>query len=87
MTTGSPPGEALGDILTRTRYLLLDFDGPVCDIFAGLPATTVAERLRKLITGQDIQMPEQIAHSPDPIEIFTYSATVLAKVLVSLVRP
>jgi phosphoglycolate phosphatase len=76
MTTGSPPGEALGDILARTRYLLLDFDGPVCDIFAGLPATTVAERLRKLINGQDIQIPEQIARSPDPIEIFTYSATV-----------
>jgi hypothetical protein len=39
-------------LLARTRYLLLDFDGPVCDIFAGLPATAVAERLRKLITGQ-----------------------------------
>jgi beta-phosphoglucomutase-like phosphatase (HAD superfamily) len=78
MTTGTPSGEALGDILARTRYLLLDFDGPVCDIFAGLPATTVAERLRKLITGQDIKMPGQIARSPDPIEIFTYSATVTA---------
>jgi HAD superfamily hydrolase (TIGR01509 family) len=77
-TTGSPPGEALGDILARTRYLLLDFDGPVCDIFTGLPATTVAERLRKLITGQAVQMPEQIVRSPDPIEIFTYSATVSA---------
>jgi len=38
MTAGSPAGEALEDVLARTRYLLLDFDGPVCDIFAGLPA-------------------------------------------------
>ena len=78
MTTDSPPGEALGDILARTRYLLLDFDGPVCDIFTGLPATTVAERLRKLITGQGIQMPTEILNSPDPIEVFSYSATVSA---------
>jgi phosphoglycolate phosphatase len=76
MTTGSPTGEALADILARTRYLLLDFDGPVCDIFAGLPAATVAERLRKLITGQAVHLPDEIARSPDPIEIFTYSATV-----------
>ena len=43
-----PTGQELDAILARTRYLLLDFDGPVRDIFAGLPATTVAERLRKL---------------------------------------
>lgn len=78
MTAGPPSGEALDDILARTRCLLLDFDGPVCDIFAGLPATTVAERLRKLITGQGIQIPGEILRSADPIEVFTYSATVSA---------
>jgi phosphoglycolate phosphatase len=78
MTVTPPSGEAVDDILARCRYLLLDFDGPVCDIFAGLPATTVAERLRKLITGQSVQMPAEILGSPDPIEIFTYSATVTA---------
>jgi phosphoglycolate phosphatase len=72
----SPSGQALDDILARTRCLLLDFDGPVCDIFAGLPAATVAERLRKLITGQSINLPDHIARTADPIEIFTYSATV-----------
>jgi HAD superfamily hydrolase (TIGR01549 family) len=76
MTPSSPLAGPLGEILTRARYVLLDFDGPVCDIFAGLPATTVADRLRKLITGQGIAMPAAVASSPDPIEIFTYSATV-----------
>jgi phosphoglycolate phosphatase len=79
VTTNSPPGDAIGEILARTRYVLLDFDGPVCDIFARLPATTVAERLRKLITGQAVQMPENILRSPDPLEVFTYAATVTAK--------
>jgi hypothetical protein len=68
--------EPLGQLIARTRYLLLDFDGPICDIFAGLPATTVADRLRKLITGQGITLPEHITSSPDPIEVFTYSATI-----------
>jgi HAD superfamily hydrolase (TIGR01549 family) len=76
MTTSSAPDDALDGILARTRFLLLDFDGPVCDIFAGLPATTIAERLRKLITAQGITLPADIARTPDPIEVFTYSATV-----------
>lgn len=84
MTPSSPLAGPLGDILTRARYILLDFDGPVCDIFAGLPATTVADRLRKLISGQGIAMPAEIASSPDPIEIFTYSATVSPELAVQV---
>jgi phosphoglycolate phosphatase len=76
MTAGSAPGEAVDNLLVRTRYVLLDFDGPDCDIFAGLPDTTVAGRLRKLITGQGVPIPDEIARTPDPIEVFTYSATV-----------
>lgn len=76
MSTSSPLAGPLGEILTRARYILLDFDGPVCDIFAVLPATTVADRLRKLISGEGIAMPARVVSSPDPIEIFTYSATV-----------
>jgi HAD superfamily hydrolase (TIGR01549 family) len=78
MTPATPPDQELDTILARSRYVLLDFDGPVCDIFAGLPAPTVAERLRKLITGQGVTLPAQIASSLDPIEIFVFSATVSA---------
>lgn len=35
-------------IAKRTRYLLLDFDGPVCAVFAGHPAKAVAAELRLL---------------------------------------
>jgi phosphoglycolate phosphatase len=76
MTAGSAPGEAVDNLIARTHYVLLDFDGPVYDIFAGLPDTTVAGRLRKLITGQGVQIPDEIARTPDPIEVFTYSAVV-----------
>jgi HAD superfamily hydrolase (TIGR01549 family) len=73
MTSPGTDAASLGAIIARTRYLLLDFDGPICSIFAGLPAETVAARLRKLFPGD---LPEQIANTPDPIEVFYYSATV-----------
>jgi phosphoglycolate phosphatase len=73
--TEVPPEDKLGAIIARTRHLLLDFDGPICSIFAGLPAPVVADRLRKVIP-DDIQVPGAIASSPDPMEVFTWSATI-----------
>jgi phosphoglycolate phosphatase len=73
MTSPGTDTAALGAIIARTRWLLLDFDGPICSIFGGLPAPTVAEKLRKLFTGP---LPDEIAKTPDPIEVFYYSATV-----------
>ena len=75
MTDATSTANDLEAILARTRHLLLDFDGPICSIFAGLPAATVADRLRKLF-GDHVSMPDDIAHSPDPIEVFAYAATV-----------
>jgi phosphoglycolate phosphatase len=64
-------------IIARTRCLLIDFDGPVCDIYAGLTDTTVAERLRKVITGHGITgIPVPIASSHDPIAVFDYAASI-----------
>jgi hypothetical protein len=48
------PAATLDELSARTRYLLIDSDGAICDIYAGLPASTIADRLRKLITGQGI---------------------------------
>jgi phosphoglycolate phosphatase len=66
---------ALGAIIARTRWLLLDFDGPICSIYAGLPAPTVAEKLRQLFPDE---LPDDIANTSDPIEVFTYAATISA---------
>jgi HAD superfamily hydrolase (TIGR01662 family) len=70
------PAKAVDEIIARTRCLLLDFDGPVCDIYAGHPDHTVADRLRQLITSHGITLPGPIAQTRDPIEVFTYSATI-----------
>lgn len=73
MTSPGTDAAALGAIIARTRYLLLDFDGPICSIYAGLPAPTVAEKLRQLFPDE---LPDNIANTTDPIEVFTYSATI-----------
>lgn len=45
--------EELASILAPVRHVLLDFDGPVCSVFAGFPAAGVARRLAELLTGPD----------------------------------
>jgi phosphoglycolate phosphatase len=45
--------EELAAILAPVRHVLLDFDGPVCSVFAGFPAAEVARRLAELLTGPE----------------------------------
>lgn len=73
MTAPTSDYAALSAIIARTRYLLLDFDGPICSIYSGLPAPKVADHLKTLFPAD---LPPEIANTPDPIEVFCYSATV-----------
>ncbi|MFC9742943.1 HAD family hydrolase [Streptomyces noursei] len=45
--------EVLASALAPVRHVLLDFDGPVCSVFAGFPAPDVARRLVELLSGPD----------------------------------
>ncbi len=65
-----------GQLIRAARALLLDFDGPVCDLYAGYPAATAAGHIRQAITASGIQIPEHIAGTSDPLEIFTWTATI-----------
>jgi HAD superfamily hydrolase (TIGR01549 family) len=73
VTSPRSDAAALGAVIARIRWLLLDFDGPVCSIYAGLRDAVVADKLRKLIPGE---LPDDIAITHDPIEVFCYSGTV-----------
>jgi phosphoglycolate phosphatase len=75
MTSPAASSSDLDAIVSATRHLLLDFDGPICSVFAGLPAHIIADRLRKLL-GDHTRLPAGIARTPDPIEVFTYAATI-----------
>jgi HAD superfamily hydrolase (TIGR01662 family) len=45
---GSPAD--LDEILARSRYLFIDFDGTICSLFAGTPTQLIADRLLGLIS-------------------------------------
>jgi hypothetical protein len=45
---------------------MLDFDGPICNVFAGRPAPFIAERLRAIVASV-ATVPEVLAHESDPL--------------------
>lgn len=59
----------LGDLLGTTGALLLDFDGPVCSIFAGYPAPQVATELVNVLRRRGVDVPPDLASEPDPLEV------------------
>jgi phosphoglycolate phosphatase len=70
------PDTALADVMNRSRYLLFDFDGPICGIFAGLPARGIAGHLRDLVAARGIDIPSVTAASADPFDVLHYAATI-----------
>ncbi|MBN6036031.1 HAD family hydrolase [Amycolatopsis sp. 195334CR] len=74
MTTGDEAKAR--ELLANAKALLLDFDGPICSVFAGLPAPAVAEQLRVVLAdGGHTDLPESVATTGDPFDVFRYAAT------------
>jgi phosphoglycolate phosphatase-like HAD superfamily hydrolase len=65
---------ALTEVIARTRTLFLDFDGPICGIFAGYPAPTVAAELRHLLHRNNITISADMQATDDPIEVLKLAA-------------
>jgi HAD superfamily hydrolase (TIGR01509 family) len=63
-------GTSLEQIIAGARHLLLDFDGPVCSVFAGTPAPTVAQQLRDSLTAAGFTVPTEAQDQDDPLEVF-----------------
>jgi beta-phosphoglucomutase-like phosphatase (HAD superfamily) len=61
-------------IISATRHLLLDFDGPVCSVFAGTAASEVAEQLRQALQAAGFTLPAEA--EADPLEVFRLVANV-----------
>jgi phosphoglycolate phosphatase len=57
-------------LIARAQYILLDFDGPVCEVYAGLPAPQVARMMRNQLTARGITLPDDHQPSDDPLDVF-----------------
>jgi phosphoglycolate phosphatase-like HAD superfamily hydrolase len=64
------PDTPLQQIASRTRHLLLDFDGPICSIFAGMSDDTVAKKLRRRLAAAGVEIPAEVRSVSDPLEVF-----------------
>jgi len=71
MTAGASTD--LSALLHQTRYLLLDFDGPICAIFATRPAHEVARELVSALRADGIPVPDRLEASTDPFVVLRFA--------------
>lgn len=68
-------GTDLAAVLSAKTSILLDFDGPVCSIFANLSAPDVAASLRATLAAGGVAIPPELAEERDPLEVLKWTAT------------
>lgn len=61
-------------ILRGLRCLLLDFDGPICSVFAGWPAAEVAEWMRSELRDRGHDLAAAARAIDDPMEVLRVAA-------------
>jgi phosphoglycolate phosphatase len=71
----APAATDLAALLQRTRYLLLDFDGPICAIFAGHPAADLARELVDALRDDGHPVPEHVEAFTDPFDVLRFAGT------------
>jgi hypothetical protein len=59
----------LADVLRPVKHVLLDFDGPVCSVFAEFPAPEVAQRLRTALLASGAQGSDLDQAEADPLAL------------------
>ncbi len=60
---------AIEELLRDVPILLLDFDGPICSVFAGYPAAVVAQEVREFVTSRGAPLPDAALTTDDPLEV------------------
>jgi HAD superfamily hydrolase (TIGR01509 family) len=59
----------LPEAIGATTAVLFDFDGPICDVFAGRPAPEVARQLAEVLAQHDATLGGKARGVDDPMEI------------------
>jgi HAD superfamily hydrolase (TIGR01549 family) len=77
----TPPHDRLTEVAEGAEAALLDFDGPICSVFAGKSAPSIAADLRQLILSRGVDLPDELRDQDDPLELFR-AATAFAPQLV-----
>ncbi|MGH8902773.1 MAG: HAD family hydrolase [Egibacteraceae bacterium] len=62
-------------IVDRADHVLFDFDGPICSIFAGRSAPSLAAELRGLLLAEGVSLPAQVVDADDPLEVLRFTSS------------
>ncbi|MGW7141141.1 HAD family hydrolase [Streptomyces xanthophaeus] len=63
----------MSDVLSSSKAVLFDFDGPICDVFHGLPASGIAAELADLISALAPELEAAARNTEDPMEVHRLS--------------
>lgn len=69
------PLDPVAAVLRSAKTVLLDFDGPVCSIFAGLPAPEVAADLADLLAAHGTSVSVELTVGGDPLDVLRHAGT------------
>jgi myo-inositol-1(or 4)-monophosphatase len=69
------PHAALDGILSQARHLIFDFDGPICDLTAAMPADT-ADQLRATLRAAITHLPQEASATSDPRQVLACAAKI-----------
>ncbi|WP_018352195.1 HAD family hydrolase [Longispora albida] len=65
-------GPDVAELISGHGPLLLDFDGPVCSVFAGYPAPKVAAVLREVLHAERVDV-SAVETESDPLEVLRWT--------------
>ncbi|MFJ1613853.1 HAD family hydrolase [Streptomyces sp. NPDC088251] len=63
------PTDSLVALVATSDAVLFDFDGPICDVFAGMPAPGVARALSGIVAKQAPELAREAEATDDPMEV------------------
>ncbi|PRY19129.1 HAD family hydrolase [Pseudosporangium ferrugineum] len=73
-------------LLDSVDAVLLDFDGPVCSIFAGYSARDVAAELVELLHRSGVDVPSHLSGERDPLQVLRWTGTATDQRITRLVE-
>jgi HAD superfamily hydrolase (TIGR01549 family) len=80
------PRYTVAQVLAETGPILLDFDGPVCRVFATLAASTVAAELRRLLAEHRAVMPQWVETTDNPLEVLRFTGSLRDRSLIARIE-
>jgi HAD superfamily hydrolase (TIGR01509 family) len=69
------PHDGVTRLISRRGPLLLDFDGPICQVFAGYPAPAVAAELVETLRRRAGALPASLEKEHDPLEVLRWAGS------------